>query len=114
MKLYQVEDPTGMDNTDWFYTVAEARKNAFELNYSLLSKVIEATILGHDDMRTTIKNLLNQERKIVGRLRVIRSLGSDKQVAKHKVHPFVRPVVDDDKLSNAGHGTQQNMNSNMG
>ncbi|MDC0400393.1 hypothetical protein OAN59_11925 [Alphaproteobacteria bacterium] len=105
MKLYHVEDPTGMNTTDWFYTVAEARKNAFELNYSLVSKVIEATILGHDAMATTIKNLLNHERHIAGRLRVIRSLGSDKQVAKHKVHPFVRPVVDDDKLSNARHGT---------
>ena len=105
MKLYQVEGPTGMNTTDWFFTVAEARKNAFELDYCITSKVIEVTILGHDDMRTTIKNLLNQERHIAGRLRVIRSLGSDKQVAKHKVHPFVRPVVDDDKLSNARHGT---------
>ena len=86
MKLFHIEDPTGMNTTDWFYTVAEARKNAFELNYSLLSKVIEATILGHDDMATTIKNLLNQERRIVGRLRVIRSLGSNKEVAKNKVY----------------------------
>ena len=105
MKLYHVEDPTGMNTTDWFYTVAEARKNAFELNYSLLSKVIEATILGHDAMATTIKNLLNQEKHIAGRLRVIRGLGSDNQVAKHKVRPFVRTVVDDDKFSNARHGT---------
>jgi hypothetical protein len=95
MKLYQVEDPIGMDNTDWFYTVAEARRNAFELNYSILSTVIEATILGHDDMRATIKNLLNQERRIVGRLKVIRSLGSDKEVSKKKVIPFVKLVRDD-------------------
>ena len=105
MKLYQVEDPTGMNSTDWFFTVAEARKNAFELNYSILSTVIEATILGHEAMAETIKNLLNQERHISGRLRIIRSLGSDKQLAEHKVYPFVRPVVDDDKLSNARHGT---------
>ncbi len=89
MKLFQVEDPTGSNSTDWFCTVAEARKNAFELDYCITSKVIEATILGHDAMLTTIKNLLNHERHISGRLRVIRSLGSDKQVAKLKVHPFV-------------------------
>lgn len=92
MKLFQVEDPTGTNSTDWFCTVAEARKNAFELDYCITSKVIEATILGHDAMLTTIKNLLNQERRIVGRLRVIRSLGSDKQVAKLKVHPFVKSL----------------------
>ena len=92
MKLFHIEDPTGMNTTDWFYTVAEARKNAFELNYSLLSKVIEATILGHDDMATTIKNLLNQERRIVGRLRVIRSLGSNKEVAKNKVYLIKRQL----------------------
>ena len=32
MKLFQVEDPTGTNSTDWFCTVAEARKNAFELD----------------------------------------------------------------------------------
>mgnify|MGYP003627413231 CR=1 FL=1 len=92
MKLFHIEDPTGVNNTDWFYTVAEARRNAFELNYSLLSTVIEATILGHDDMRATIKNLLNQERRIIGRLKVIRSLGSDKEVAKNKVHLIKRQL----------------------
>ena len=61
MKLFQVEDPTGTNSTDWFCTVAEARKNAFELDYS-------------------------------GRLRVIRSLGSDRQVTKLKVHPFVKSL----------------------
>ena len=106
MKLYQVEDPTGMNTTDQFFTVAEARKNAFELDYSLLSTVIEATILGHDAMATTIKNLLNHERHISGRLRVIRSLGSDKDVSKFKVIPLVRPVIDSYKLNNARRRTQ--------
>lgn len=92
MKLFQVEDPTGTNSTDWFCTVAEARKNAFELDYCITSTVIEATILGYDDMRSTIKNLLNQERRIVGRLKVIRSLGSDRQVTKLKVHPFVKSL----------------------
>jgi hypothetical protein len=95
MKLFQVEDPTAMHSTDWFYTVAEARKNAFAQGYGIFSKVIEATILGHDDMATTIKNLLNHERRIVGRLRVIRSLGSDRQVSKEKVIPFVKLVRSD-------------------
>ena len=95
MKLYQVEGPTGMNSTDWFFTEAGARKNAFELNHSLLSTVIEATVLGHEAMATTIKSLLNNERHISGRVRVIRSLGSEKEVSKEKVIPFVKLVVSD-------------------
>ena len=95
MKLFQVEDPTAMHSTDWFYTVAEASKNAFAQGYSIFSTVIEATIFGHEAMAKTIKNLLNEERNISGRLRVIRSLGSAREVSKEKVIPFVKLVRSD-------------------
>ena len=84
MKMYQVQDPLGVNTTDWFFTVSEARKNAFKLDYCVSSKVIEAKIVGHDAMATTIKNLLNHEWYICGTVKEIRKLGSDKQVEQMK------------------------------
>lgn len=73
------------NDTQWFDTIAEARAEALELGMPLDSPVQELNIGDKGNLIQTVKNFINGDYTIDGVIRTVRSLGSNKQVAKLKV-----------------------------
>lgn len=72
-------------DTQWFDTIAEARAEALELGMPLDSVVQELNIGDKGNLIQTVKNFVNGDYTVDGVIQTVRSLGSNKQMAKLKV-----------------------------
>ena len=87
MDLYQVRYKTSTTSsfTDWYLSIAEARKDAMDRNMPIGSEIVQLKLVGHEAMVEAIHILMNAKEPIDPAVKFLRNLGSAREVKKRKV-----------------------------